>query len=202
MRDGAALKVQPARFEMRGEALQQQARSKDDAQIARKKQRRFEQKALAEWDDSQLPAGASATIVVLLGLFDTSEADCADAAFYSNLREDVRVECGKAGAIEKVTIFEGSEQGAAAVRFKSGDDAQRCVAMMREKSFGGSQVKCELYDGVTDYRAKALREAAAASSGGKSGADVEAQEAQLESFAQWLEADSTDDEIDPEAGGD
>ena len=86
-----------------------------------------------------------------------------------------------------------------------------------------SQVKCELYDGVTDYRAKALREAgtcsqfacstaflpskalreaAAASSGGKSGADVEAQEAQLESFAQWLEADSTDDEIDPEAGGD
>jgi len=202
MRDGAALKVQPARFEMRGEALQQQARSKDDAQIARKKQRRLEQKALAEWDDSQLPAGASATIVVLLGLFDTSEADCADAAFYSNLREDVRVECGKAGAIEKVTIFEGSEQGAAAVRFKSGDDAQRCVAMMREKSFGGSQVKCELYDGVTDYRAKALREAAAASSGGKSGADVEAQEAQLESFAQWLEADSTDDEIDPEAGGD
>jgi len=164
---------------------------------------------------------------------------------------------------------------------RSGDDAQRCVAMMREKSFGGSQarhfrdtsetlprhfrevvwrqsgavaavccthapprrvcsrglgsshllalplassqVKCELYDGVTDYRAKALREAgtcsqfacstaflpskalreaAAASSGGKSGADVEAQEAQLESFAQWLEADSTDDEIDPEAGGD
>ena len=84
-------------------------------------------------------------------------------------------------------------------------------------------MKCELYDGVTDYRAKALREAgtcsqfacstaflpskalreaAAASSGGKSGADVEAQEAQLESFAQWLEADSTDDEIDPEAGGD
>jgi hypothetical protein len=37
------------------------------------------------------------------------------------LREDVRVECGKAGAIEKVTIFEGSEQGAAAVRFKSAE---------------------------------------------------------------------------------
>ena len=36
------------------------------------------EQALAEWDDSQLLAGASATIVILLGLFDTSEADAAD----------------------------------------------------------------------------------------------------------------------------
>ena len=61
-----------------------------------------------------------------------------------------------------------------------------------------SQFACS----IAFLRSKALREAAAASSGGKSGADVEAQESQLESFAQWLEADSTDDEIDPEAGGD
>lgn len=101
----------------------------------------------------------------------------------------------------QVSIFEGSERGAAAVKFKHPDDAQRCVVMMRERSFGSEALRCELYDGVSDYRPRAVREAAAVAPGGRVGEETaEEQEAKLESFAQWLEADSTDDEADVEGG--
>lgn len=101
----------------------------------------------------------------------------------------------------QVSIFEGSERGAAAVKFKHPDDAQRCVAMMRERSFGSEALQCELYDGASDYRPRAVREAAAVAPGGRVGEEsLEEQEAQLESFAQWLEADSTDDEAGVEGG--
>ena len=122
----------------------------------------------------------------------------------------------------QVTVFEGSEKGAVAVKFKGVDDAERCVAMMHERRFGQSTVHCEIYDGVTDYRAAHLRQpvrsggggsggdggGAGSSSGGNGnggdeggeGGDVETiedQERNLDSFANWLEADSTDEE----AGG-
>ena len=48
--------------------------------------------------------------------------------FYANLKQDVSVECRKAGEVDKVTLFEGSELGVAAVKFKLADDAQRCAA--------------------------------------------------------------------------
>lgn len=67
-----------------------------------------------------------------------------------------------------MTLFEGSESGAAAVKYKGAEApeaAQRCVAMMSGRSFGGSLIKAELYDGVSDYRAKAVREASAGGGG-------------------------------------
>ena len=70
--------------------------------------------------------------------------------------------------MDKVTLFEGSESGAAAVKYKGAEApeaAQRCVAMMSGRSFGGSLIKAELYDGVSDYRAKAVREASAGGGG-------------------------------------
>ena len=35
-----------------------------------------------------------------------------------------------------MTVFDGSEQGAVAVRFKEADDAERCAAMMDARTFG------------------------------------------------------------------
>ena len=84
-----------------------------------------------------------------------------------------------------MTLFEGSESGAAAVKYKGAEApeaAQRCVAMMSGRSFGGSLIKAELYDGVSDYRAKAVREASAG--GGGTGESPEEPGEKLESFAQ------------------
>jgi len=204
-RDLQPISVQAAKFEIRGE-LKEKRVSKDEAAL-RKKQKKLEMRRLAEWDGGLLPSGvAASSVVILKGLFSEAEAAEADADFYANLKQDVQVECGKAGPVEKVTIFEGSEFGAAAVRFKGKEDAQRCVAMMNARSFGSGRLECELYDGVSDFRARALREAGKAAPGASSASaaeeSVEEQEAKLESFAQWLEADSTDEDADSDAGGD
>ena len=102
-----------------------------------------------------------------------------------------------------MTVFEGSEKGAAAVRFKEADDAERCVAMMDERQFGDAMLHCELYDGVTDYRAAAKQQADAAANGGgptggvgsAEGESMEDQEKKLDEFGDWLEAGSTDEEL-------
>jgi len=200
LRPGVVLKVQPAHFEMRGDTLVQNNGSSSKVSHARKRQRLAEQRQLAEWDDSLVSGGGSAAhVVILLGLFTEAEVADADEHFYANLKEDLLVECSKAGAVEKVTIFEGSEKGAAAVKFRKPDDAERCVVMMRERSFGNEALTCELYDGVSDYRPKTPRKAAGLSDANGE-ESIEEQESKLESFAQWLEADSTDEELDTDGG--
>ena len=92
----------------------------------------------------------------------------------------------------------------AAVRFKQADDAEKCVSMMNERQFGANQLQCELYDGVSDYRARPKLLDLADSSGGAAGggaagggaAAAEEEERNLDGFADWLEADSTDEELD------
>ena len=115
-----------------------------------------------------------------------------------DLRQDVEVECKKAGAVDKVFVFEASERGAVIAKFKAPEDAQRCVAMMNERKFGGAQISCVFYDGVTDYRALSVREAAAAPSSNS----VEEQEKDLNDYADWLEAESTDEELAADEGDD
>ena len=195
LRSGRRLSVQPAKFEKReGEVPKRE--SKETAML-RKRQRLLEQRALAEWEEG-LGGGRRNATVILTGLFDEAAAAQADADFYANLKQDVQVECAKAGAVDRVTIFVGSERGAAAVRFKSIDDAERCVAMLHDRQFGQANVRCEIYDGVSDYRALAVQRAAAGASEGTAAAgqeSVEEQERKLDAFGQWLEAGSTDDEV-------
>ena len=234
LRAGVKIGVQPAKFEKRDGADVAGGHGGGglgrDQAIARKRQRILEQRQLAEWETG-LSSGKRNTTVVLTGLFDATavaaealaEGDGAEgeAAFYANLRQDVEVECRKAGGVEKVTVFEGSEKGAVAVRFKDADDAERCAAMMDARSFGASTIRCQVYDGVTDYRALNRRGgpaaqdsragAAGAAAGGGGGGegggaiaggapaeDVAEQEKNLDAFADWLEAASTDSEAEAE----
>ena len=209
LRDGWRLSVQPAKFEKR-EGVEGSGRLGKEAKMQRKKQRVLEQKALAEWEAGMAPGKRNCT-VVLMGLFEASDVPPDEAAaFYANLRQDVEVECRKAGTLEKAHVFEGSERGAVSVRFREADDAERCAAMLDERAFGGRTIRCEVYDGVTDYRALNKREAhapatmpsvalsadsaAATSGGGSAGESAVDQEKNLDAFADWLEADSTDEE--------
>lgn len=68
------------------------------------------------------------------------------------------------------------------------------------RQFGGSRIVCELFDGVTDYRRKppvSTLPGDEAAGGPAEGAEsVVQQEKQLDQFADWLEADSTDEELE------
>ena len=226
LRPGCVLKVQPAKFEKRdgadaaGGGASRRGLGKEELQ-QRKKQRMLEQKALSEWEAGLSGTGRRTATVVLTGLFDADTAaqaaaeDDGGAAFYANLKQDVEVECRKAGTVEKVTVFEASPRGAVAVKFKLADDAERCAAMLDERPFGTITIRCEVYDGVTDYRAPQKR-AQPASGGAASSAEPEAggaaakaggavvldEEEAIDAFGDWLEADSTDSELgDEEDGG-
>ena len=210
LRPGRPLSVQPAQFEQRGNLVEKRLPKEDAA--ARKRAKLIERKKLAEWDDALAAgAGGQAQRVVITGVFDAAEAAASGEAeaYYANLKQDILVECKKAGEVEKLTLFEGSEAGAVMVKFRAADDAERCVAMLGEANFGGAAVKCEFYDGFTDYRAKAVQDAAAGraptsggggggGSGGGGGGDDEERDEEKNSVADWLEADSTDDELNGE----
>ena len=210
--------MQPAKFEKRDDVdtaalsrRQGPTTTAKEAAAMRKRQRLLEQRSLAEWD-SGLASGKRSCTVVLTGLFapvDAPDDEEEAAPFYANVQQDVEVECRKAGVVEKVTVFEGSERGAVAVRFKDPDDAERCVTMMDERAFGQTAIRCEIYDGVTDYRAKAKQQASAdggsggstidGSNGGDDAASLEEQAKKLDEFGDWLEAGSTDEELDAHA---
>ena len=70
--------------------------------------------------------------------------------------------------------------------------------MMNERKFGGTQISCVFYDGVTDYRALDVREAAAH----PTSQSTEEQEQNLNDYADWLEAESTDEELAADEGDD
>ena len=225
LRPGKPLTVQPAKFEKReggdgGDGGEEAGvggkRLGKDELAQRKKQRLLEQKALGEWEAGLSTAGKRNATVVLTNLFDATAIAAAraepdnGAAFYANLKADITVECGKAGAVDKVFVFEESPLGAVSVKFKQHEHAERCAAMLDERTFGQATIRCALYDGVTDYRAPHKREGGGrgeASAGPAEEARMVVEEdddeqSKLDSFGDWLEADSTDDEIDPNAAED
>ena len=111
------------------------------------------------------------------------------------------VMCGRAA--ESVSAAAGSLAAVAA-------DVR--AAMLDERPFGTVTIRCEVYDGVTDYRAPHKRGQPSGAGGGGGAAEAadEAppgvsgdaapggeEEENLDAFGDWLEADSTDEELAP-----
>jgi len=104
----------------------------------------------AEGDEDVADVGGL-RIVILKHMFDPAEAD--GASFYEELKVDIGSEVERrAGAIEKITIFEGNPEGAVAVKFKSGAAAEKCIDLMNGRFFGGQAIECAYFDGVTNYK--------------------------------------------------
>lgn len=96
-------------------------------------------------------------------------------ALAAEIESDVRVECGKLGAIEKVRLFKLHPEGIVSVKFKQAEPAAQCVAAMNGRWFGGQQILAHMWDGVVNYAAvKAQRSA-------------EEEAARLEAFAREIE---------------
>jgi HIV Tat-specific factor 1 len=180
-----------------------------DRQEAFKRARIAQNKRLAEWDDNLVGAGHGIRVLILKGVWAPSElealSDPADVrAFFSNLRQDMRAECGKSGPVEKVTVFEGHEEGVVAVKFRTPEAAEVCQALMQGRRFGGRQLTAEFFDGHTNYKCAARPGGAAAArgDGGDGGGGSESEEEgmdshaeqqrRLEAMASQLDAQSSD----------
>jgi len=93
--------------------------------------------------------------------------------FYEDLKGEVGAETeSKCGKIEKITVFEKNLDGVIAIRFDSALSAEKCIQLMNGRWFGGKQIECDYFDGVTDYRVRETEEE---------------MEARLKAFSEWIE---------------
>ena len=99
-------------------------------------------------------------IVVLKRVFSPTEAASSPDpdAFFDELCSDVGEEVERTcGEVDKMTVYEHSEEGVLIVKFKTAEGAERCVERMKGRWFGGRQLQVEWFDG-TDYSKKETEE--------------------------------------------
>ena len=99
-------------------------------------------------------------IVVLKRVFSPSEVATAlnADAFFDDLCSDVGEELERTcGEVDKMTVYEHSEEGVLIVKFKAVEGAERCMERMKGRWYGGRQLQVEWFDG-TDYSHKETEE--------------------------------------------
>eukprot|EP00123_Amoebidium_parasiticum_P011954 comp21018_c0_seq1/m.28218 comp21018_c0_seq1/g.28218 ORF comp21018_c0_seq1/g.28218 comp21018_c0_seq1/m.28218 type:complete len:485 (-) comp21018_c0_seq1:53-1507(-) len=82
----------------------------------------------------------SDTVVVLRNMVGPDEID-------EDLKDEVTEECSNYGSVDKVVIYEEEEDVKIFVRFDSIDGAEKAVAALNGRWFGGRKVTAEVYDG-------------------------------------------------------
>lgn len=83
--------------------------------------------------------------VILRNVWDSLESS--DAAFFTELEEDVRVECARHGVVEHVQVV---ADGSVIVRFAEFKAAIACQKVMNGRWFAGQQIKAQFDQATTD----------------------------------------------------
>ncbi len=185
IRPGFKVTVSPAQFSRREGGLTQE----ELELVAAKRRRAAQQKKtvgeLAQeqalsWNEGADLTSKGMRIVVIKGMYTPQEARESgnEDGFYQGIREDVAAECeAKCGAIHKLTVFPGNEQGPVVIKFKASYAAQACVELMHKRYFAGRQLTCEYYDGKENFKVRK---------------ENESEEDRLAEFAAWLEKQGQD----------
>lgn len=127
-----------------------------DRQKIIKKTQKMDAK-LADWSDDDMPANAAPVsskkdkTVVLQHMFTLKELE-EDPAALLEIKEDVRDECSKLGAVTSVVLFDEEEDGIVTVKFKDAESALACIKLMHGRSFGGMTVEAALATGKERFK--------------------------------------------------
>ncbi|KAH8167212.1 hypothetical protein CIB48_g1017 [Xylaria polymorpha] len=115
---------------------------------------------LADWDDDdadnpfavQLETNApKGRVVVLRHMFTLRELE-EDPAAMLEIKEDIRDECSKLGAVTNVVLYDLEEDGIASVKFKTPEAAAACIDVMDGRAFDGRTVRATIASGKEKYR--------------------------------------------------
>jgi len=87
-------------------------------------------------------------------------------------------EASKFGVVENVKIFPKHPEGVILVKYKTSEDAEKCIQALRGRWFGGRRVEAGKWDGITNFKDVKVEET------------EEEQIARLERFAAELEGNS------------
>ncbi|KAJ2028158.1 hypothetical protein IWW57_002291 [Coemansia sp. S610] len=180
-------------------------RARVDAKSVQKRLGRLE-KRLDWFEGGEEVAERHKRTVILAHMFTLEEIE-EDVTLVLDLAEDVRTECEKLGTVTSVKVYDMSESGIVAVKFKDELPAQACVQAMNGRFFAGRQIEASIYDGRTRYKSSAkvgrVSGKNKASVGGHLEADggnssefsddehdeeEEEEEKRMEKYSQWLES--------------
>ncbi|KAL7629371.1 hypothetical protein AAE478_000891 [Parahypoxylon ruwenzoriense] len=112
---------------------------------------------LADWDDDEPYGGQLETgrrydrVVILRHMFTLRELE-EDPAAMLEIKEDIRDECSKLGAVTNVVLYDLEEEGIASVKFRDPDAAAACVNLMDGRAFDGRTVRATIAAGHERYR--------------------------------------------------
>lgn len=153
---GKPIKVQRAKFEMRGEynpSLKPKKKKKDKEKLKKM------QEKLLDWRPEQMRGERSKheRIVIIKNLF-TPELFDTEVHLIIDYQRDLREECSKCGTVRKVVLFDRHPEGVAQVNMGDPEEADLVVQMMDKRFFGKRQLTAELYDGKTNYKINETKE--------------------------------------------
>lgn len=126
----------------------------NDRQKIIKKTQKLDAK-LADWDDDDPQEVPSANkrdkMVVLQHMFTLQELE-EDPAALLEIKEDIRDECSKLGAVTSVVLYDEEPDGIVTVKFKDSESAMACINLMHGRSFDGRTVQAYLTTGKDKFK--------------------------------------------------
>lgn len=150
IRDGYKMRVQKASFELKGSYDP----SKKPKMLSRKEKAKIrkQQDVMLDWKLArQEAAKKSERVIIFKHMFHPKEFE-EDATLITDIRDDLRTECEKFGAVKKVIVFDRHPEGVCSVAFKDFEEATACVKAMDGRWFAKQKIECSPWDGVTDYQ--------------------------------------------------
>lgn len=149
---GKKIKVERAKFTMKGEAYDPKLKPKKKRKKDLEKLKKAQEK-LFDWRPDKLRGerGKNESVIVVKNLFDPALFD-KDVTLILEYQQDMREECSKCGHVKKVVIHDKHPEGVAQIFFKETEAADACKELLNGRWFGQRQITADTWDGKTRYK--------------------------------------------------
>lgn len=186
------MKVQVADFSYKqqkevpaGDPAKNKGNQREKAKIIKKTQKMNSR--LADWDDDDPSTMREVSnrwdkVVILKHMFTLQELESEPEALLE-IKEDIREECEKLGAVTNVQLFDKEPEGVASIRFANATAAEACVRLMNGRWFDQRQLEAFIATGKERFKKSGKQVAEEAD-----GQDVE-EDKRLDGFGRWLETE-------------
>lgn len=157
---GNIIKVERARFSLKGEydPTRKPKKKKMNKKEKEKQKKRVEK--LFDWRPDKLTTerGKNEKAVVIKNFFDPAIFEN-DPQLIMEYRSDIQEECEqKCGPVKRVVIYDLHPEGIVMVTFQEFDAADKCVELMNGRFFAGRKLDAQHWDGKTKYKIEETEE--------------------------------------------
>ncbi|XP_022170873.1 HIV Tat-specific factor 1 [Myzus persicae] len=146
------IRVEKAKFTMRGEKYDPSLKPKKKKRKDKEKIKKIQEK-LFDWRPDKIVGGRGKheNVVIVKNLFEKETFDN-DVSLLLEYQRDLREECSKCGVVKKVVVYDRHPEGVAQINFKDPDAADACVLLLNNRWFGQRKITAETWDGKTKYK--------------------------------------------------